>query len=144
MAERAPRARQGKPPAGLVKKTAPRHAGGYFVFAGQEYQLADKIGIWPALQFARAAEAGWRSTDSRGLAAIHALLQDVIHPDDWGRFQEDMITGKVDDLEGLMKAVQIAMDQISTTVPAKAEPPAEETAVNGGSPHHVTAQAETG
>jgi hypothetical protein len=49
------------------------------------------------MQFARAAESGLSLGDSKGLAAAYSMLQDVIHEDDWGRFQENMINEKVDD-----------------------------------------------
>ena len=89
------------------------------------------------MQLARAAEAGVSLADQRGLAAAHALLQDVIHADDWGRFQEDMIAGKVDDLDELMKATQQATELMAQrqqasnghkrkAVKAQIEPPEDE------------------
>lgn len=88
-----PRARQPKPPPPKIR------------FRGGEYRIADEVGIWPLMQMARAAQSGVSLADQRGLAAAHALLQDVIHPDDWGQFEEDMIIKKVNDLEALMAAV---------------------------------------
>lgn len=82
---------------------------GTLSFLGSDYRLASKIGIWPMMQFARAAESGLSSADQKGMAAIHALLQDVIHPDDWGRFEDDMITKKLDDLEPLLQVVSDAI-----------------------------------
>jgi len=103
-------------------------------FRGEEYRIAEKIGIWPLLQLARAAEAGVSMADQKGLAATHALLQDVIHPDDWGRFQEDMISGKVDDLGELMKATQQATELMATV----------QTRRNGSRPRRtVTASVES-
>lgn len=99
---------------GLVKSPHSKNAVGTLSFGGNEYKLSSEQGVWPLLQFARAAEAGFQVTDSRGLAAIHAFLEDAIDPDDWGRFQEDMIMNKVVDLEGLMKAAQQAVsDQLT-------------------------------
>jgi hypothetical protein len=95
---------------GLVKKAHSDSAVGFLEFGGEKYQLSAEQGVWPLLQFARAAEAGFRTNDSRGLAAIHAFLEDVIDPGDWGRFQEDMIKNKVVDLEKLMKAAQQAVN----------------------------------
>jgi hypothetical protein len=100
-----PRPRQTRPP-----RRAP--AQGHLSFKGGEYKLDTKMGIWPLLQFARAAEAGMEVTDARGLAAIHAFLQDVIDPDDWPRFQEDMIKKKVDDLRELLDAANDAVNQL--------------------------------
>lgn len=59
--------------------------------------------------FARASEAGVRMGDPKGLAAFHAQLQDVIHADDWGRFQEDMIVKKVG-MDDLLKCAQQAVE----------------------------------
>src|SRR5882672_4767628 len=78
-------------------------------FMGEKYKVAAKIGVWPMMQFARAAEAGLSLGDPKGLAAAYSMLQDVIHEDDWGRFQENMINTKVSDLEALMKLTQDAV-----------------------------------
>ena len=82
---------------------------------GDDYRIAAKVGVWPLLQFARAAEAGMSMTDYRGLAAVHAMLQDVIHEDDWGRFQENMIVKKASDLEALMQAAQQALELLQAS-----------------------------
>jgi hypothetical protein len=84
----------------------------YITYLDERYLVAEKTGIWPLLQFARAAESGGSAIDSRGLAAIHAFLQDVIDPADWGRFQEDMIKKKVTDLDGLMTAAREAVEAV--------------------------------
>jgi len=86
----APRARQSKPPPLTV------------TFMGGKYRVADKVGIWPLMQFARAAEAGLSLRDVKGLAAVHAMLEDVVHPDDWGQFQDDMIAKKAVDLQAML------------------------------------------
>lgn len=103
----APRARQARPPAPSI------------TFLGESYKVSDKIGVWPMMQFARAAEAGLSLGDARGLAAAYSMLQDVIHEDDWGRFQENMINGKVDDLEALMKLTTDAVAVIQETATRK-------------------------
>lgn len=84
-----------------------------FKLMGAEYKLADKVGIWPLMQYARALEAGDNELGNRkAMASAHAILEDSIHPDDWGRFQEDMISKKMDDilmvLDAVMSAVRIA------------------------------------
>lgn len=81
-------------------------------YRGQSYRLADKIGVWPMMQLARAAEQGLSSTDSKGLAALHAMFEDMIHPDDWARFQEDMIRAKLDDPIGLLTTTQDAVNKV--------------------------------
>lgn len=106
------RARQSKPPTPKIR------------FMGKEYKVASKVGIWPLMQFARVAETGISATDPRGLAAAHAFLQDVIDPDDWGRFQEDMIMNKVTDLDELLtaagEAIQAVGEKISASKNGKA------------------------
>lgn len=94
------RARQAKPEPAKIK------------VLGKEYRIADKVGIWPLMQFARAAESGASLRDMRGLAAAHAMMEDAIHPDDWGEFQDDMITKKVTSLDPLMQAVNQTVDLI--------------------------------
>lgn len=81
-----------------------------FKLMGAEYKLAEKTGIWPLMQYARAIETG--ATDigeRRAMAAAHALLEDAVHPDDWGRFQDDMMTKKMTDLMAVMEAVMGAI-----------------------------------
>lgn len=101
-----PRARQSKPPAPSI------------TFMGEKYKVAEKVGVMPLMLFARAAEAGVTMGDPKGLAAFHAQLQDVIHEDDWGRFQEDMITKKVG-MEDLMECAQQAVDIVQTQMARK-------------------------
>jgi hypothetical protein len=91
--------------------------------------VAAKTGVWPLLQFARAAESGASARDLQGLAAVHALLENVVHKDDWGRFQEDMIVKKADDLEALLEFAGQAVDLLQErqsrtgrTKPAEAIP----------------------
>lgn len=96
-----PRARQSKP--------APLKIG----FMGADYRISDKVGIWPLMQFARAAESGLSMRDARGLSAVHAYLEQVIHEDDWGQFQDDMVTKKTDDLQALFDFAQEAVTALT-------------------------------
>jgi hypothetical protein len=74
-------------------------------FLGEQYKVAEKIGVWPQMMLARAASEGVMLGDMKGLAAVHATLENVIDPADWGRFQDDMCTKKTDDLAGLLDLV---------------------------------------
>lgn len=103
---RTPRARQSRPPAPTV------------TLLGTSYKVAEKIGVWPLMQFARAAEAGVSMADQKGLAAFHAQMQDVIHEDDWGRFQEDMITKKVS-MEDLIDCAREAVEVVQAHMARK-------------------------
>jgi hypothetical protein len=105
-AARARAARQSKPAVMITYK-------------GKEYRVADKIGVWPLMQFSNAAESGLTLGEQKGLAALYAMLQDVIHEDDWGRFQDDMRSSKNSDLTGLMglanQAVELLTEQAQKT-----------------------------
>lgn len=96
---RATPARQSKPPAPTFK------------LMGAEYRLADKVGIWPLMQYCRAYESGADSEigQRRLMASAHAILEDSLHPEDWPRFQEDMIVKKMDDILMVLDAVMGAI-----------------------------------
>ena len=108
MADRLPARRASRTPR---PRAAAKAAAGAFTYMGETYRLDSKMGVWPLLQFARAAESGWRNDDMRGLAAIHAFLQDVMLPEDWPRFQDDMIAKKMADVAGLLEVVRKAVDE---------------------------------
>lgn len=56
-------------------------------FAGESFLTADKIGLMPLMKFARTAKGGADSGDLDGLLAMYDLLEQVIAPADWERFQ---------------------------------------------------------
>lgn len=86
-----------------------------FKILGGEYRVADKTGIWPLMQYARAVESGETNIgERRAMAAAHALLEDAVHPEDWGRFQDDMIAKKMTDLRPVLEAVMNALASAST------------------------------
>jgi hypothetical protein len=119
-ARRTPAARTAR------KKTVP--AAPTVKFMGASYKVADKLGIWPQMQLARAAQDGINLGDARGLAAVYSTLQNVIHPDDWGRFENDMISKKTDDLLALLQLMQdavqvVAAHQNGTPAANGTEPP---------------------
>lgn len=93
-------------------------------FMGSEYRLSEKIGIWPMMQLARAAEAGLSSSEPKGLAALHAYLEQVIDPEDWGQFQDDMLSKKADKLEDLMQLLSDAVSAVQDHQEKKARRPA--------------------
>lgn len=102
------------PPRNAVQRPRParnRAKTGTVTFLGETYKVSTQVGIWPLMQFARAAEEGLESGNPRGMAAIHAFLQDIIHPDDWARFQNDMITKKMTNLDELLDTVQQAVTE---------------------------------
>lgn len=110
-APRTARTRAGAPAASRARQSKPAPL--TIKFMGTEYRVADKVGVWPLMQFARAAEMGVSLRDAKGLAALHAMLQDAIHPDDWGQFQEDMIAQKTVDLQAMMDVSQQVVQLLS-------------------------------
>lgn len=115
MATQAPARRATTPPKGRPTPSRPRQArprGEVLTYQGKEYRLADKIGVWPLMQLARAAQEGIASTDVRGLAALHAMFQDMLDPEDWPQFEADMIAAKMDDPMGLLQTTQEAVLRI--------------------------------
>jgi hypothetical protein len=72
-------------------------AGPVVTYLGKEYRVAADMGVWPLMQFARAAEMGESLREMKGLASLHAMLENVIHEDDWPQFQDDMIAAKIKD-----------------------------------------------
>ena len=115
------RARQTKPPPPSI------------TFMGEKYRIADKIGVMPLLMFAAAAESGLSLSDQKGLAAMYRMLEDCIHPDDWGRFQTDITFKKVDDLDKLMKLTNDAVEMMQAKAAKNG---------NGAAPEAVTAEVE--
>lgn len=84
---------------------------------GEHYQVADRVGLMPLMKFAHAASKGIDSTDMDGLNAIYEMLRDCIHEDDWGRFQDDMVTKKgfVDELLPVVQqAIQVITSRPTT------------------------------
>jgi len=91
-------------------------------FNGSKYKISDSVALFTLMRFARAAESGISIMDFRALAALHAFLQDCIHEDDWGRFQEDMIATKQSDLDGLLDVATRVIEKLTSrpTVPPSA------------------------
>lgn len=85
----------------------------FITYKGKKYKVAEKIGVWPLMQFSNAAESGLTLGEQKGLAALYAMLQDVIHEDDWGQFQEDMRASKTGDLNGLMNLANQAVELLT-------------------------------
>lgn len=65
-----------------------------FTFFGEEFRVAGEVGAMPLMQFAHAASSGLDTADMEGAAAIHDLLQDILHEEDWPRFCEQAKSNK--------------------------------------------------
>jgi hypothetical protein len=107
-------------------------------FFGAEYRLAPRVGLMPLLKFAHAAGRGIGSEDLEGMAAMYAIIRDVVYrgepacgecpdckryPDDpgrcqyyaagdWERFERAAIDEQADG-DDLLDFVHEAMEQIS-------------------------------
>jgi hypothetical protein len=81
-------------------------------FFGEQFRVAERVGLMPMMQFAHAARSGLDSDDMEGLAACYAMIRDCIHPTDWPRFERKAIDERAegDDIFGL---VQRAMEIIT-------------------------------
>lgn len=55
---------------------------------GQDFELADKIGLMPLMRFAHLARAGVDSGDMEGLDAMYVLLKQCFTASAWQRFED--------------------------------------------------------
>ncbi|MCX5066665.1 hypothetical protein OOJ91_12325 [Micromonospora lupini] len=79
---------------------------------GEEYRIADKVGLMPLMRFAMTAKAGADADDMEGLAAMYTLIRDCIDPGEWSRFENDAIEKKAEAPE-LMQVVQDVIQTLS-------------------------------
>lgn len=81
-----------------------------FGFYGQTFELRDRVGLMTLMQFAAVAVKGVEVDDMEGLVAVYRMLEDVIVPDDWQRFQDHArtVSASSDDLLAVVKqAMQV-------------------------------------
>lgn len=100
-------------------------------FNDQTYKISDSVALFTLMRFARAAESGINLMDFRALAALHAFLQDCIHPDDWGRFQEDMISTKQSSVDALLTVATDVIEKLTSR--PTAQPSASSSTPSGSS-----------
>lgn len=67
------------------------------VFYGEQFRLADSVGIMPLMKFAHVAAAGIDSSELAGLDAIYTWLQDCLDEGEWPRFEAHAIRSKAPD-----------------------------------------------
>jgi hypothetical protein len=99
----------------------------FLTFMDEKYRVADSIGLMPLLRFSHAASRGLDSDSYEGMAALYAMIRDVIHTDDWSRFEEDAILKKAEG-DDLMKVVTEAIEVVS------ARPKRQPSSSSDGSP----------
>lgn len=57
-------------------------------FFGEDYEIAEKIGLMPLMRFAKVARGGVDSGDIEALAVMLDLLEQCVAPHEWQRFQD--------------------------------------------------------
>jgi hypothetical protein len=65
--------------------------------AGEEFRLAQDVGIMPLMEWAASSDVDVSSVD--GLRAVYYVLQDVVHEDEWARFRKHARDNKVESTE---------------------------------------------
>ena len=55
-------------------------------FMGEDFAIADRIGIMPIMLFAKASQAGTTTEEMAGLVAMYDLLEQYISEAHWPRF----------------------------------------------------------
>ena len=81
-------------------------------FHGQEFHLADTMGLMPLMRFAKVARSGVDAQELEGLAAMYDLLEQCIEPDEWDRFV-DLATKHRDQGDDLMEVVKETIETMS-------------------------------
>lgn len=61
-------------------------------FLGEEFAIAEKIGLMPLLRFANAAKSGLDSSDLEGLAAMYDMLRQCLADEPAYVFKDERIT----------------------------------------------------
>ena len=74
-------------------------------FLGVDFRIADKVAALPIMRFAKVAKAGVDASELDGMAALYDLLEQVIHPDDWQKFERHADQQRADG-EQLLGVVQ--------------------------------------
>lgn len=80
-------------------------------FCGEDFRVADKVGAMALMRFAKVAQSGVDSSTLAGMAALYDVLAQMIHPDDWPRFEAhaDRQHAEGDELLGVVQDVFAAM-----------------------------------
>lgn len=81
-------------------------------FAGEQFRMAERVGLMPLMRFAKVAKSGVDSSDVVGLSAMYDLLHACIDPDDWPRFEEHADRTAADDDE-LMAVIAEVLKEMS-------------------------------
>lgn len=89
-----------------------------FTFEGAEFHVAPNIGLAPMLRFAMVAKRGLDANELDAMVAMHELLRNCIHADDFERFL-DHATDHATDGDGLMEVVGTVMAIVGERPPGR-------------------------
>ena len=81
-------------------------------YHGETLRLADSIALMALMRFAKIAQSGADSDDMDGLVAMYDLLEQVIDPEDWSRF-EFLATKHRDQQDALLQVIQDGITKIA-------------------------------
>ena len=81
-------------PLEIVQETPPVQDVQRVEFMGEEFAIANKIGLMPLMRFAHAAKSGLDSADMEGMAAMYDMLRQCIADESVYIFQGRQITGE--------------------------------------------------
>jgi hypothetical protein len=84
----------------------------YVTYHGEQYEVADRIGLMPLMRFAHLARSGVDADDMEGLDAMYALLRQCFTDEAWNGF-EDAATRHRADGDELLAVVKDAIEVIS-------------------------------
>lgn len=79
---------------------------------GEEFQVADRVGLMSLLRFAHLAKKGMAANDLGAFSAIYDVLRSVIADEDWDRFEEHATLVRAD-TEELLGCVREAITLVS-------------------------------
>lgn len=108
-------------------------------FCGEDFRIADKIGLMPMMRFAKVAQAGVDSADLAGLAAMYDLLEQCLADDEWQRFSDHADKSRADGDE-LMAVVGKVFEELGKRPTSRSSdssdgpPPTSERSTAGSSP----------
>lgn len=101
-------------------------------FLGEQFAVAERIGLMPLMRFAKHAKSGVDSESMAGLAAMYDLLEQCIAPSDWQRFEDHADRERADgeQLLGVVTAVIEALSARPSTRPSDSSAGPSTTAPN--------------
>lgn len=82
-------------------------------FAGETFEIADRIALMALMRFAVIAKRGVDSQTLEGLAAMHELLRQCIADHEWDRFEEAAVRERIQDEDVFLDVVKAVFEKLS-------------------------------